>query len=111
MFYVNPRHLAWLGVQDALLSLGNAAMESIMWHMDRAGVETVPETFNIRKFAAALYDMIDGGADMLLDIAAKSMAARLNMGVDYDPKALPLDRILHIMEVAKQVDSGARGCV
>lgn len=106
---MNPQHLAWLGVQDALLSLGNATMESIMWHMDRAGVETVPETFNVRKFAAALYDMIDGGADVLLDIAAKSMVGRLQTEIKLDPKALPMDRMLQIMEVARQVDSGARG--
>jgi hypothetical protein len=108
---MNPQYLAWLGVQDALMSLGDSTMESIMWHMSRAGIDTVPETFNVRKFATALYDMIDGGADVLLDVAAKSMAARLNISVGEQQQARPLDRILRIMEVAQQVDTDARGRV
>lgn len=101
---MDAQRALWESVQEAMLTLGEPTMQSMIWHMDRAGVPMAPETFSIMKFSVALHDMINGGADVILDIAARNMAAKLVIDVQVDPRATAMDRIYKILEMAKQVE-------
>lgn len=87
-------------VQDSLAALGEPTLQSLVWHVGNAGVQMAPENFDICKFYVALYDMTGGGADIIMDLVAKQMAAELKMEVD--PDAPSLEKVLKIMRVAQK---------
>ena len=100
---MNPREVLLKCTQDALLALGEPTMQSLVWHLNNAGVQVVPENFDIRRFYAALKDMMGGGADIIMDIVAHTMAFELQLDVTLDPRAPALEKVLKVLEVAQKV--------
>ncbi|AIF84384.1 hypothetical protein NTE_02331 [Candidatus Nitrososphaera evergladensis SR1] len=101
---MNPQAVLLKCAWEALSTLGEPTMQSIVWHLSNAGVEMVPETFDIRKFYPALADMIgDSGADIIMEIAARSMVLELQLDVPTDPRDPALEKVLKVLEVAQKV--------
>ncbi|WP_337862000.1 hypothetical protein [Nitrososphaera sp.] len=98
---MNPQAAAYWCSHEVLAGLGEPTMQSLVWHMAKAGVHMAPENFDMRAFAAALHDLLGGGADVILDQVAKSMARRLQVQVA-EPGLPALERITRIMEVAQK---------
>lgn len=89
-------------VQDALATLGEPTMQSLVWHIGNAGIQMAPENFDIRQFYAALADMTGGGADIIMEIVARCLANELKLEVD--PDAPALEKVLKVLQVAQKVE-------
>lgn len=100
---MNLQRLMYKCVQDSLASLGEPTMQSLIWHMSRSGVPVDPENFDIKKFYVALSELIDGGADVILDLVARNMAEALKLGDDFDKNLSGIERVLKILETAEKV--------
>lgn len=99
---MNVQELLFRCANDALSTLGEPTMQSFLWHMGNAGVKMAPKEFDIKKFYSALYDMTGGGADIIMEIIARQMAAEL--GLELDAKAPGLDKVLEVLRAAQKVE-------
>jgi hypothetical protein len=100
---MNPQEALSKCARDALLTLGEPTMQSLVWHLSNAGVQMTPDAFDVRKFYEGLQDIVGGGADIVMDIVARSMALELKLNVDFDSHASALDKVLKVLEVAQKV--------
>ena len=57
---MNLPGLVWKCTSDALMSLGEPTMQSLVWHVNN-GAPVGPEEFDIVKFEIALREMVGGG--------------------------------------------------
>jgi hypothetical protein len=83
--------------------LGEPTMQSLVWHAGKSGAATVPQDFDIVKFSEVLHDMIGEGADIIFSIVADKLAAELEIKSEFARGATGLERILKIMEAAREV--------
>ena len=97
------RKLLWSSVQEALGSLGEPTMQSLTWHMNRTGVPMEPESFDVKRFYAALFELTGEGADVLLDLVAKRMIEKLKMDDNFGKNFSGIERVLKILETAEKV--------
>lgn len=100
---MNSQEVLLRCARDALSTLGEPTMQSLVWHLNNAGVQMTLDAFDIRKLYSALEDLVGGGADIIMDIVARSMASELRLDVPLDPRAPALEKVLKVLEVAKQV--------
>lgn len=101
---MNLPELVWRCTRDALLTLGEPTMQSLVWHANNCGVPMAPEEFDVARFAEVLRDMIDGGADIILSIAADSLAAELKIEAPFDPKLSGVERINKVLNMAAKAE-------
>ena len=73
---MNLPGLVWKCTSDALMSLGEPTMQSLVWHVNN-GAPVGTEEFNIVKFEIALREMVGGGADIILSIVADSQSCHV----------------------------------
>ncbi len=78
-------------------------MESLEWHVSRSGASMVPDDFDIKKFHAALFELMGSGADIIMDLVAKKMADELKLADDLDGNLTSIERVLKILEIAEKV--------
>jgi hypothetical protein len=97
---VDVQGLLYKCVQDALATLGEPTLQSLVWHIGNAGVPMAPKDFDICKFYVVLYEMTGGGADILVDLVARQMAAELKLEVD--PGAPSLEKVLKLVRIAQK---------
>ena len=100
---MNLPGLVWKCTSDALMSLGEPTMQSLVWHAHN-GSPVAPEEFDIVKFEIALRDMVGGGADIILSIVADSLAAELKIETPFEPKLSAMGRIKQILNLDAKVE-------
>jgi hypothetical protein len=100
---MNLPELLWRHTQEVLAMLGEPTMQSLVWHAGKSGAATTPQDFDIVKFSEALHDMIGEGADIIFSIVADRLAAELKITPSFEHSANGLERVLKIIESAKEV--------
>lgn len=98
------QELVWKCANKALSALGEPTMQSIVWHMNNAGVPMSPEDFDVRKFDAALKVLMGEGANIVMDLVAQKMAAELGLDATFKSGLSGLDRVLKVLEMAKEME-------
>lgn len=100
---MNLQRLAWKCTQDALATLGEPTMQSLEWHMSRAGMSMAPDDFDIKGFHALLFELMGVGADIIMELIANNMAGELKL--ESEPgRGLPgIEKVLKILEIAEKV--------
>lgn len=98
---MNVNAVLWKCTEDALMTLGKSAMYMLVWQISRSGVETTPDKFDIRKFAAALRVLLGEGSESVLNIVYKNLLKRMQVEADPDPDLLPLEKIMKLLEAKK----------
>ncbi|WP_415283966.1 hypothetical protein [Candidatus Nitrososphaera sp. FF02] len=88
--------------RDALSTLGEPTVQSLLWHMGNAGVKMAPGEFDIKRFYSALYDMTGGGADIIMEIIARRMADEL--GMQMNTSATGLEKVLEVLKAASALN-------
>lgn len=102
---MNIQALLWRSTQTALASLGEATLESLTWHMSKAGVPMDPENFNIRRFHESLVELLDVGADIVMELVAKNMAEELRLKEKVGKDLSGIERVMKILEIAQKVEN------
>ncbi|MEM2140093.1 MAG: hypothetical protein QXJ74_04240 [Nitrososphaera sp.] len=100
---MNLQRLAWKCTQEVITTLGEPTMQSLEWHMSQSGISMVPEEFDIKRFHAALYELMGDGADIIMELVAKQMAEELEISADYDKGLIGIERVLRLFEIAEKV--------
>ena len=101
---MNVPELLWRHTQEALTMFGEPTMQSLVWHASQSGAAAAPQDFDVVKFSRALRDMIGDGADIIFSIVADKLAADLELKPDFAQGATGLERVLKIMEAAREVE-------
>ncbi len=100
---MNLPGLVWKCTSDALMSLGEPTMQSLVWHVNN-GAPVGPEEFDIVKFEIALREMVGGGADIILSIVADSLAAELKIETPFELELSAMGRIKQILNLDAKVE-------
>lgn len=100
---MNIQALLWRSTQTALASLGEATLQSLTWHMSKAGIPMDPENFDIRKFHMSLVELLDVGADIVMELVAKNMADELKLKENVGKDLSGIERVMKLLEIAQKV--------
>lgn len=99
---MNLQELLWRCTQDALAALGEPTMQSLVWHMNNASVSMTPQSFDVRKFDAALKVLMGEGASIVMDLVAQKMATELGFDATFKNGLSGLDRVLKVLEMERK---------
>lgn len=80
-------------------------MESLTWHMSKAGIPMDPENFDIHKFYASLTELLDVGADIVMILVAKNMTDELRLKESIGKDLSGIERVMKILEIARKMKS------
>lgn len=97
------QRLTWKCTQAVLTDLGEPTIQSLTWHMSKAGTSMAPDEFDIRKFHSALYELMGYGADVVMEHVAKQMAEELKLEADTGKGLSGIERVLKLLEIAEKV--------
>lgn len=100
---MNLQRLAWKCTQAVLITLGEPTIQSLMWHLSKAGVSMAPDEFDIKKFHSAICKLMGEGADVVMEYVAKQMMEELKLEADTGKGLFGIERVLKLLEIAEKV--------
>jgi hypothetical protein len=71
--------------------------------MSKAGIPMDPENFDIRKFHMSLVELLDVGADIVMELVAKNMADELKLKENVGKDLSGIERVMKLLEIAQKV--------
>jgi hypothetical protein len=76
-------------------------LQSLTWHMSKAGIPMDPENFDIRRFHESLVELLD----VVMKLVAKNMAEELRLKEHFGKDLSGIERVMKILEIAEKVKS------